>query len=100
MNLNQVFDIGKGAAHAITGLEYHRVGKTDTYFVVATTVDRLYHFIGHSSNSEERPLLQNLFNKYLGLQGMFEFKVLFFFFCFYATFFMIWNINFGGLKRY
>lgn len=68
----QVFDIGKGAAHAITGLEYHRVGKTETYFVVATTVDRLYHFIGHSSNSEERPLLQNLFNKYLGLQEAFQ----------------------------
>ncbi|CAB0005360.1 unnamed protein product [Nesidiocoris tenuis] len=51
----------------ITGLEYHRVDKSDTYFVIATTQDRLYQFVGRISNPEERPLLTSLFNRYLGL---------------------------------
>lgn len=66
----QVFDLGKGNPHAITGLQYCRVGKTDTYFVFATTVNRIYRFLGKNSGPDERPLLQHLFNKYLGLPGM------------------------------
>ncbi|BES99799.1 vacuolar protein sorting-associated protein 18 homolog [Nesidiocoris tenuis] len=56
----------------ITGLEYHRVDKSDTYFVIATTQDRLYQFVGRISNPEERPLLTSLFNRYLGLPESFH----------------------------
>jgi hypothetical protein len=64
-----VFDIGKGKAHSITGLQYHKSAKGDQYFVIATTVDRLYQFVGKANSSEDRPLLQQLFNKYLNKMG-------------------------------
>lgn len=68
----QVFDLGKGTPHAITGLQYCRVDRSDRYFVIATTVDRLFKFFGNNSGPDERPLLQHLFNKYLGLPEGFQ----------------------------
>uniref|UniRef100_A0A0A9XG54 Vacuolar protein sorting-associated protein 18 homolog n=1 Tax=Lygus hesperus TaxID=30085 RepID=A0A0A9XG54_LYGHE len=53
----------------ITGLEYHRFDKTDIYFVIATTQDRLYQFVGRISNPDERPLLPRLFKVYLSHPG-------------------------------
>lgn len=68
----QVFDLGKGVSQAITGLQYCRIEKTDNYFVIVTTVDRIYRFMGKNSGPDERPLLQHLFNKYLGLPEGFQ----------------------------
>lgn len=64
--LKQVFDIGKGTNTAITGLQYHRVPKSDNYFIVVTTMNRLYYFVGRS-NPDDKPLLQQLFNSYLNI---------------------------------
>lgn len=61
----QVFDIGKGNNRPITGLEFHRISNKERYFILATTPDRIYQFVGNVSNSEERPLLQQIFNVYL-----------------------------------
>ena len=55
---------------AITGLQYHKSARGDLYFVIATTVDRLYQFVGRVNSSEDRPLLPQLFNKYLNQRGM------------------------------
>lgn len=59
-----MFDIGKGTNTPITGLEYHKIPGKDKYFVLVTTSNRLYHFVGHS-NSDDKPLLQQVFNGYL-----------------------------------
>ncbi|XP_063229884.1 vacuolar protein sorting-associated protein 18 homolog isoform X2 [Bacillus rossius redtenbacheri] len=70
--LKQVFDIGKGSVTQITGLEFHRVPGSDKYFVLVTTPSRLYQFIGYVSNSEEKPLLQQIFNSYLTVPESFQ----------------------------
>ncbi|XP_019880940.1 vacuolar protein sorting-associated protein 18 homolog isoform X2 [Aethina tumida] len=62
----QVFDIGKGQDMPITGLEYHRVFGTDRYVVFAATPSRLYYFVG-KADTDEKPLLQQVFNKYLNI---------------------------------
>ncbi|KAJ8923177.1 hypothetical protein NQ315_001731 [Exocentrus adspersus] len=62
----QVFDIGKGTNIPITGLEYYRVPNTDKYIIFATTPSRLYYFAGRT-DSEEKPLLQQVFNRYLNI---------------------------------
>lgn len=62
----QVFDIGKQASNIpITGLEFHRIPGTETYFIIVTTLDRIYEFVGSASNIEERPFLPQIFNNYL-----------------------------------
>lgn len=61
----QVFDIGKGSNTPITGLEYFKVG-ADRYVILAATPVRLYYFTGHA-NFEEKPVLQQVFNKYLNI---------------------------------
>ncbi|KAG8227379.1 hypothetical protein J437_LFUL000387 [Ladona fulva] len=61
----QVFDVGKGTNIPITGIEFHRFPRTYKYFIIVTTLDRLYQFIGETSSNEERPLLQQIFNKYI-----------------------------------
>ncbi|KAK3930225.1 Vacuolar protein sorting-associated protein 18-like protein [Frankliniella fusca] len=62
----QVFDIGKQANNVpITGLEFHRIPSTDTYFIIVTTLVRIYEFVESASNPEERPFLSQIFNKYL-----------------------------------
>ncbi|XP_075230673.1 vacuolar protein sorting-associated protein 18 dor isoform X2 [Lycorma delicatula] len=69
----QVFDVGKGADgyHAVTGICFHRVPGTDKYFIIVVTSSRIYQFIGNISNSEERPLLQQIFNVYLSIPESF-----------------------------
>lgn len=62
----QVFDIGKGTQTPITGLEFHRIGHSSKYVIFVTTPKRLYQFMGHSG-SDERPLLQPIFNSYLNV---------------------------------
>jgi hypothetical protein len=64
-----VFDIGKGNSTPITGLEFHRVPSSEKYFVLVTTPNRLYQFIGYVTNSDEKPLLQQIFNNYLTVPG-------------------------------
>ncbi|PSN40464.1 Vacuolar protein sorting-associated protein 18 [Blattella germanica] len=68
----QVFDIGKGNSMPITGLEFHRVPGSEKYFVLVTTPSRLYQFIGYVSNSDEKPLLQQIFNNYLTVPEGFQ----------------------------
>ncbi|XP_026470217.1 vacuolar protein sorting-associated protein 18 homolog [Ctenocephalides felis] len=60
----QIFDIGKGDDIPITGLEFRKVNDTNKYIVLVTTPQRLYQFSGTSS-SEDRSLLQQVFNSYL-----------------------------------
>ena len=63
----QVYDLGKGNSQnvhpvAITALEFHRVkGQSKAYFVLATTPDRLYQFLGNIDDPDARPLLVNVF---------------------------------------
>jgi hypothetical protein len=68
----QVFDIGKGNSTPITGLEFHRVPGSEKYFVLVTTPNRLYQFIGYVANSDEKPLLQQIFNNYLTVPEGFQ----------------------------
>lgn len=62
----QVFDIGKGSNTPITGLDYFKVVGSDRYVIFAATPSRLYYFTG-SANFEEKPVLQQVFNKYLNI---------------------------------
>jgi hypothetical protein len=65
----QVFDIGKGDNTPITGLEFHQVPGSEKYFVLVTTPNRLYQFVGVVTNSDEKPPLQQIFNSYLSVPG-------------------------------
>lgn len=60
----------------IIGLEFHRVPGSEKYFIIATTPNRLYQFIGYVTNSEERPLFQQVFNNYLNVPGELQLTVL------------------------
>ncbi|XP_066588166.1 vacuolar protein sorting-associated protein 18 homolog [Prorops nasuta] len=62
---HKVFDIGKNNNTPITGLEFHRIPNSDRYLIILTTRTCLYQFIDIVSNPEEKPLLQQVFNKYL-----------------------------------
>ncbi|GJQ72360.1 dor [Trypoxylus dichotomus] len=62
----QVFDIGKGTNTPITGLEFYQIPSTDKYFIFVATPLNLYYFDG-KVNSAEKPLLQQVFNKYLNV---------------------------------
>ncbi|KAK7864534.1 hypothetical protein R5R35_007310 [Gryllus longicercus] len=68
----QVFDIGKGEHMPITGLEFHRVPGSDTYFVLVTTAQRLYQFCGSVGSVDEKPLLQQIFNNYLAMPEAYQ----------------------------
>lgn len=39
------------------------------YVIILTTLIRIYQYIGVVSNYEEKPLLQQVFNKYLNVKG-------------------------------
>ncbi|KDR19383.1 Vacuolar protein sorting-associated protein 18-like protein, partial [Zootermopsis nevadensis] len=67
-----VFDIGKGNSTSITGLQFHRVPGSEKYFVLVTTPNRLYQFIGYVTKSDEKPLLQQIFNSYLNVPEGFQ----------------------------
>ncbi|XP_018319047.1 vacuolar protein sorting-associated protein 18 homolog isoform X2 [Agrilus planipennis] len=62
----QVFDIGKGTDTPITGLHFDRITGTDKYFIFVATPNKLY-FFARNINCEEKPLLQQVFNKYLNI---------------------------------
>lgn len=68
----QVFDIGKDSKPPITGLEFHKIPNTDKYVIIVTTLMRIYQYIGAVQNPEEKPLLQQIFNKYLNVQESFN----------------------------
>ncbi|CAH0563550.1 unnamed protein product [Brassicogethes aeneus] len=61
-----VFDIGKGTNTPITGLEYFKVHSNNRYVIFAATPSRLYYFTG-KADLDEKPLLQQVFNKYLNV---------------------------------
>ncbi|XP_060828024.1 vacuolar protein sorting-associated protein 18 homolog isoform X1 [Bombus pascuorum] len=67
-----VFDIGKDSKPPITGLEFHKIPNTDKYVIIVTTLMRIYQYIGAVQNPEEKPLLQQIFNKYLNVQESFN----------------------------
>ncbi|XP_047356828.1 vacuolar protein sorting-associated protein 18 homolog isoform X3 [Vespa velutina] len=66
-----VFDIGKNSKPPITGLEFHKIPNSDKYMIIVTTIMRIYQFIGSVQNPDEKPLLQQVFNKYLNVQESF-----------------------------
>ncbi|XP_031837327.1 vacuolar protein sorting-associated protein 18 dor isoform X2 [Nomia melanderi] len=68
----QVFDIGESSKPPITGLEFHKVPNTDKYMIIVTTLVRIYQYIGEVQNPEEKPLLQQVFNRYLNVQESFN----------------------------
>lgn len=47
-------------------MQFFRVPNTDTYAIYVTTPTRFYCFTGRT-NPEEKPLLQQVFNKYLNI---------------------------------
>lgn len=63
--------MSKGQPTPIIGLQYHRAGKTDFFYIIAITPTKLYQFIDKIFNKEERPMLQQVFNNYLNIQGKF-----------------------------
>ncbi|ENN82501.1 hypothetical protein YQE_01126, partial [Dendroctonus ponderosae] len=62
----QVFDIGKNTNTPVTTLEYFQVPGTNKYMIFAATPSRLYYFYG-SAEMEEKPVLQQVFQKYLNV---------------------------------
>ncbi|XP_015595540.1 vacuolar protein sorting-associated protein 18 homolog isoform X2 [Cephus cinctus] len=68
----QVFDIGKASKPPITGLEFHKIPNTDKYIIIVTTLIRIYQYIGSVSSSDEKPLLQQIFSKYLNMKERFN----------------------------
>lgn len=64
-----MFDISKGQPTPIIGLQYHRVGKSELFFILAITSTKLYQFVDVVSNKDERPMLQQIFNNYLTIPG-------------------------------
>lgn len=68
----QVFDIGKtNTTTVITGIEFYRFNNaSDRYFIIVTTISRLYQFVG-KTNQDEKPFLVSIFNNYLNIPGLF-----------------------------
>ncbi|XP_043479319.1 vacuolar protein sorting-associated protein 18 homolog isoform X1 [Leptopilina heterotoma] len=67
-----IFDIGKDSKPPITGLEFHKIPNTDKYFIIVTTLIRIYQYIGSVANPDEKPLLQQVFSKYLNTKESFN----------------------------
>ncbi|XP_065214081.1 vacuolar protein sorting-associated protein 18 homolog isoform X2 [Planococcus citri] len=65
----QVFDIGKGnASMTITGIEFNQFENApENFFILVTTNDRLYQFVGKTNGNEEKPFLSQIFNNYLNM---------------------------------
>lgn len=59
----QIFDLGRGQHVPVTNLEYHPVPKSKKYFIMATTPNRLYQFVGNAGDPADRPLLQQVVNQ-------------------------------------
>jgi len=61
-----VFDIGKGSLMPIQGIEFHRAYTgSERYYVMVTTANRFYQFVGNASGADDKPVLQQIFNSYL-----------------------------------
>ncbi|OXU27272.1 hypothetical protein TSAR_013576 [Trichomalopsis sarcophagae] len=67
-----VFDIGKDSKPPITGLEFRRIPNTDKYVVILTTLIRIYQYVGAVTSHDEKPLLQQVFSKYLNIKERFN----------------------------
>ncbi|VVC29853.1 Clathrin, heavy chain/VPS, 7-fold repeat,Pep3/Vps18/deep orange,Zinc finger, RING/FYVE/PHD- [Cinara cedri] len=67
----EVFDISKGQPTPIIGLEYHRVGKSNLFYILALTLTKLYQFVDVVFNKDERPMFQQVFNNYLTIPERF-----------------------------
>ncbi|XP_058794794.1 vacuolar protein sorting-associated protein 18 homolog isoform X2 [Phymastichus coffea] len=67
-----VFDIGKDSKPPITGLEFRRIPNTDKYVIILTTLIRIYQYMGVITNHDEKPLLQQVFTKYLNIKERFN----------------------------
>ncbi|CAG9766632.1 unnamed protein product [Ceutorhynchus assimilis] len=61
-----VFDIGKNTNTPITALEYFQCAGTNKYLIFAATPTKLYFFSG-TAEHDEKPLLQQVFHKYLNI---------------------------------
>ncbi|CAH0750606.1 unnamed protein product [Diatraea saccharalis] len=61
----QIFDIGRGTDIPITGIQFHRVGTSNKFFIFITTPTRLYQFIGNAVTTDGKPSLQSIFYPYL-----------------------------------
>ncbi|KAH0950839.1 hypothetical protein HN011_007913 [Eciton burchellii] len=68
----QIFDVGKHGKPPITGIEFHKIPKSDKYMIIVTTLTRIYQYIGAIGNPEEKPLLQQVFYRYLNAQENFS----------------------------
>ncbi|XP_043280093.1 vacuolar protein sorting-associated protein 18 homolog isoform X2 [Venturia canescens] len=68
----QVFDIGENSKPPITGIEFHRMPNSDKYVIIVTTLIRIYQYIGTVTNPNEKPLLQQIFSKYLNVKERFN----------------------------
>lgn len=63
----QVFDIGKGEHCPITGIEFHKAPNTTRYFILVSTLTRLYKFHEDLRVDERPPYLQHIFSSYLNV---------------------------------
>lgn len=73
-----MFDIGEESKPPITGLAFHKVPYSDKYIIIVTTLIRIYQYMGTISNPQEKPLLQQIFSKYLNIKGTNKFSMFFF----------------------
>lgn len=70
----EMFNIGKGESRPITGLEFSQFENCpQAYFVLATTANRFYQFVGQTDVNDERSVFAKLFSNYLNvLEGFIE----------------------------
>ncbi|XP_063971923.1 vacuolar protein sorting-associated protein 18 homolog [Diachasmimorpha longicaudata] len=68
----QVFDIGELSKPPITGIAFHKVPYSDKYVIIVTTKIRIYQYVGSIINASEKPLLQQIFSRYLNVEERFS----------------------------
>ncbi|RWS29735.1 hypothetical protein B4U80_08207 [Leptotrombidium deliense] len=59
----QVYSVGSDAG-AVTAIEFHRASETNEklHFILVTTKNRLYQFVGNVGNNLDAPIFANVFN--------------------------------------
>lgn len=62
-----MFDIGKGEHCPVTGIEFHKAPNTSRYFILVSTLTRLYKFHEDLRYEEKGPYLQHIFSSYLNV---------------------------------
>lgn len=65
-----MFDIGEESKPPITGIVFHKIPQSDKYVIIVTTLIRIYQYVGTIMNPQEKPLLQQIFSRYLNVQGI------------------------------